>query len=61
MKKGVIAERAVQAHQKDIGEFQRQAEKPGPTAAFAGQALPTLEQHLRIAQSLSRSMAGGVR
>jgi putative membrane protein len=56
-----FAERAVQAHRKDIKEFQRRAEKSGPTAAFAGQTLPTLEQHLRIAQSLSRSMAGGVR
>ncbi len=56
-----FAERAVQVHQRDIKEFQRQAEKPGPTAAFAGQTLPTLEQHLRIAESLSRSMARGVR
>jgi putative membrane protein len=56
-----FVERAVQAHRKDIKEFRRQAEKPGPTAAFAGQTLPTLEQHLRIAHSLSRSMAGAVR
>jgi putative membrane protein len=56
-----FAERAVQAHRKDIKEFQHQAEKPGPTAAFASQTLPTLEQHLRIAQSLSRSMGEEVR
>lgn len=56
-----FAERTVQAHRNDIKEFQRQAEKSGPTAAFARQTLPTLEQHLQIAESVSRSMAGAVR
>lgn len=56
-----FAEAMVKDHRKDIKEFQNQAQKPGPTAAFASQTLPTLKQHLAIAESLDRSMTGSVR
>jgi putative membrane protein len=56
-----FAEASVKAHRKDVMEFRHQAQKAGPTAVYAGQTLPTLEQHLHIAESLSRSMTGSVR
>jgi putative membrane protein len=45
----------VQDHQKDIADFEEQAEGRGLTATLAKKSLPTLEKHLKIAQSLSTS------
>ncbi|HVX82799.1 MAG TPA: DUF4142 domain-containing protein, partial [Devosiaceae bacterium] len=43
----------VQDHQKDISEFEDQAKTGSKgTAALAKATLPTLEKHLKIAQSL---------
>jgi putative membrane protein len=43
----------VEDHQKDIAEFKKEAGSgQGPIPQLAAQTLPTLEKHLRIAQSL---------
>jgi putative membrane protein len=43
----------VEDHQKDIAEFKKEAGSVhGPVQQLAAQTLPTLEKHLRIAQSL---------
>jgi putative membrane protein len=43
----------VEDHQKDIAEFKKEAGSgQGPVPQLAAQTLPTLEKHLRIAQSL---------
>jgi putative membrane protein len=42
----------VQDHQKDIANFEQQANGTGPTADLAKQTLPTLKKHLSIAQGL---------
>jgi putative membrane protein len=43
----------VQDHQKDVSEFQKQAQSGGDPAlkGFAQKYLPTLQQHLQMAQS----------
>jgi putative membrane protein len=45
----------VNDHQKDIGEFQKEAGsgKDAAIKEFAGSTLPTLKEHLKIAQDLS--------
>ena len=42
----------VSDHQDDIKAFEQQATKSGPAADFAKQSLPTLRQHLQMAQDL---------
>jgi putative membrane protein len=43
----------VEDHQKDIAEFKKEAGGgKGPVQQLAAQTLPTLEKHLRIAQSI---------
>ena len=43
----------IEDHQKDIAEFKKEAESVhGAVQQLAAQTLPTLEKHLRIAQSL---------
>jgi len=44
----------IRDHQKDIADFQQQANGEGPTARFARQTLPTLHRHLDMATRLAR-------
>jgi putative membrane protein len=53
-----FAKDMVSDHQKEIKDFQQQAAKTGPTADFAKQTLPTLQDHLQIAQSLTQQTTG---
>ena len=47
-------------HRKEIAEHKRAAKMKNDVAAgYAAQALPALEKHLEIAQSLSKSMGKG--
>ena len=48
-------------HEKDVKEFQKQAEKgrDGDVKGFAQKTLPTLEEHLRLAQSTYNAVQGG--
>lgn len=49
----------VKDHKKDVSEFEKQAEKGTDTAlrSFAQQTLPTLREHLTLAQSLAGKQA----
>ena len=47
-----FAKDMVSDHQDDIKAFEQQATKSGPAADFAKQSLPTLRQHLQMAQDL---------
>lgn len=42
----------VQDHTKDISDFKDEAKKKGDVGSYAEKTLPTLEKHLKIAQSL---------
>jgi len=53
-----FAKDMVSDHQKDIDEFQKEAAKSGPAADFAKATLPTLQEHLQIAQSLTSQTTG---
>lgn len=44
----------VKDHQEDIAKYRREAKSKGPLAQFAQQTVPTLEKHLKHAQSLGR-------
>ena len=45
----------VNDHKKDIATFQKQADaKSGPVSQLAQQQLPTLQKHLRMAESLQK-------
>jgi putative membrane protein len=48
-----FAKKTVRDHRKDIKAFQRESSGSGPVANFAKQTLPTLQEHLKIASSLS--------
>ncbi len=50
-----FAQAMVEDHQKDVMKFQQESQESGPVADFAKQTLPTLQQHLQIAQSLTGS------
>lgn len=40
-------------HKHDVAAFEKEAKrKDAPTAAFAGETLPTLRHHLEMSQSL---------
>ncbi|MFC3069461.1 DUF4142 domain-containing protein [Phenylobacterium soli] len=41
-------------HRKDIAEFRHEARMGGPVGQLAGQTLPDLQKHLRMAQDLDR-------
>ena len=56
-----FAKSMVQDHKKDIKAFRYESKKSGAIADFARHTLPTLQQHLQIAQSLNRSTAGSAR
>ena len=45
-------------HQKDIAEYQDEAKAKDAAGQYATETLPTLEQHLKVAQSLAASTAG---
>jgi putative membrane protein len=50
-----FAKRMLKDHKQDIKEFRRESRRSGPAADFAKRTLPTLEEHLRLARSLSGS------
>jgi len=47
-------------HRKDVSEFKKVADKSkdGDLKAFAGKTLPTLQEHLTMAQNLNESVKG---
>lgn len=53
----------VEHHKKDIKEFQKEANRgmDSDLKAFASSTLPTLEEHLRMAQNLANSTGTGAR
>ena len=50
-------------HRKDITEFKQASEsaKDGEVRAFASKTLPTLEDHLKQAQSVNESVSSPLR
>ena len=50
----------VSDHKKDVSEFQKEATsgKDKDVKAFASTALPTLQEHLRLAQNLNKLSEG---
>lgn len=46
-----FAKDMVSDHQKDIAEYRKEAAKTDPVGRFAKETIPTLQEHLRIAQS----------
>lgn len=49
----------IKDHQKDISEFRKEAKAgSGEAAAYAKASLPTLEKHLRLAESLEKRPTG---
>jgi putative membrane protein len=44
----------VKDHKEDIAKYQQEANKTGPAADYAKQALPTLKAHLKMAEDLER-------
>jgi len=51
----------VQDHKKDVAEFQKEANsgKDADVKNFASQTLPTLQEHLRMAQETHSKVGGG--
>jgi len=45
-------------HRKDVSEFKKMSEsaKDSDVKAFAGKTLPTLQEHLKMAQSVNDSV-----
>jgi putative membrane protein len=52
-----FAKHMVMDHKKDIAAFEKVAQRGDPAGAFAKETLPTLREHLRIAEQLQNSMA----
>jgi putative membrane protein len=49
----------VKDHKKDIAEYKEEAgASNSPASTYAEHALPTLDKHLRIAESLERQPSG---
>jgi putative membrane protein len=48
-----FAKQMLKDHKKDIKEFRRESRRSGPAADFAKGTLPTLEEHLKLARSLT--------
>jgi putative membrane protein len=48
-------------HKKDIAEFQKQAKsgKDADLKDFAARKLPTLQEHLKLAQGVNESLGAG--
>jgi putative membrane protein len=53
-----FAKHMVMDHKKDIGEYKADSKKKDPTASYASDTLPTLQKHLEMAQSLTKSLGG---
>lgn len=51
-----FATHMVMDHKKDIKQYQTDSKKKDPTAEYASQTLPTLQQHLETAQNLAKSV-----
>jgi putative membrane protein len=51
-----FASSMVKDHQADIKEYQRQSGKSDPTGAFAKETLPTLQEHLKTAQTVAQKV-----
>lgn len=51
-----FAKGMVQDHEKDIKEYQKAASKNDAVGAYAKETLPTLQQHLKAAQSLNQQV-----
>jgi putative membrane protein len=45
-------------HKKDISDYKADSKKKDPTASYASDTLPTLQKHLEMAQSLTKSVGG---
>ncbi len=53
-----FAKDMVSDHESTIEDFRKEAVNSGPAGEFAKELLPTLEQHLQIAQSLTQQTTG---
>jgi putative membrane protein len=53
-----FARHMVMDHKKDISEYKADSKKKDPTASYASDTLPTLQKHLEMAQSLTKSLTG---
>jgi putative membrane protein len=53
-----FAQGMVRDHQDDIKEFQTESQKSDAAGAFAKETLPTLQKHLKEAQSLTQQTTG---
>jgi putative membrane protein len=51
-----FAKDMVKDHQADIKQFQKEAQKNDAAGQFAKETLPTLQDHLKMAQDLNRSV-----
>jgi len=49
-----FAKHMVDDHKKDISKYQAEAKRQGPIGDLAKQTVPTLQQHLQMAQELTR-------
>lgn len=49
-----FARHMVEDHRKDISKYQAEAKKSGPIGDMAKQTVPTLQNHLQMAQELTR-------
>jgi putative membrane protein len=56
-----FAKHMVTDHKKDIKAYEKEAKKNDAAAAYAKEALPTLQKHLETAQSLSGTGASAKR
>lgn len=52
-----FAKAMVKDHKEDIAEYQKEAKSKGPLASFAEETVPTLQKHLKTAQSLDNKGA----
>jgi len=51
-----FANSMVKDHQADIEDYQKQTAKNDPTGPFAKETLPTLQKHLKMAQSVQEKV-----
>jgi putative membrane protein len=49
-----FAEDMVKDHKQDIKKYEKEAKSKGPLADFAQQTIPTLQKHLRTAETVAR-------
>lgn len=50
-----FAKKMVRDHKKDIKAFRKESKRSGAAGDFAKQTLPTLQEHLKVAKSLTSS------